>query len=375
MGGTLKVDATGHYSFSGTAYGGYDGMDYDPKGEGGRVGWAELATRIIHDHITGNNANTSLLLGGVRLGGEGEIVEGVPLVNSLGQQIDQLYQGAVAQALKQAGGGCFAAGVMIARGDGHLTPIEAIRPGDLVAAYDGLGALTTRRVVTLSHNITDTWIELSNGLVVTPGHRFLTPSGAFASIADILNRGGKIVLADGAAARLTGREIRYSEATSALFEQAEGYAYDVEGGTAFAAEYKRGWKTYNFEVEDLHTYVAGGVRVHNTSPPFMVSSSGQTLTEQITLVYDQQSGRLIQEAVYLPSGYDGPIPTSTVAFNPAGYISESTGQELFRVVRDRYDPDTNTWSKVINYLPAPSGSGASSSSQPTATQGAFAQSQ
>jgi hypothetical protein len=28
---------------------------------------------------------------------------------------------------------------------------------------------------------------------------------------------------------------------------------------------REGWRTYNFEVEGLHTYVAGGVRVHNSS--------------------------------------------------------------------------------------------------------------
>jgi hypothetical protein len=34
-----------------------------------------------------------------------------------------------------------------------------------------------------------------------------------------------------------------------------------------APRIEQGWKTYNFEVEDLHTYVAGGVRVHNDSDP------------------------------------------------------------------------------------------------------------
>ena len=30
-------------------------------------------------------------------------------------------------------------------------------------------------------------------------------------------------------------------------------------------EWKKGWKTYNFEVEKYHTYIAGGIRVHNES--------------------------------------------------------------------------------------------------------------
>ncbi|WP_422376203.1 DUF4214 domain-containing protein [Roseibium sp.] len=50
-----------------------------------------------------------------------------------------------------------------------------------------------------------------------------------------------------------------------MFEQAEGYVYPENGNLAVKPVYKKGWKTYNFEVEDFHTYVAGGVRVHNDS--------------------------------------------------------------------------------------------------------------
>lgn len=35
------------------------------------------------------------------------------------------------------------------------------------------------------------------------------------------------------------------------------------GNVALQPVAQDGWQTYNFEVEDFHTYVAGGLRVHN----------------------------------------------------------------------------------------------------------------
>jgi hypothetical protein len=238
---------------------------------------------------------------------------------------------------------CFPAGTAILTDHGVERPVETIEEGDLVAAFNGMGSLVARRVVGLSQSVTDTWIELANGLVVTPGHRFLTPDGSFSSIGDILAVGGAIVLADGATAYVTGRYIHYSEATADLFEQAQGYAYDFEGSAALAPEFKRGWKTYNFEVEDLHTYVAGGVRVHNASPPYILSSTGQQLHELLTPVYDSHTGQWELMAAYRAPGWPTGDIIDTVAINPAGYASKASGEELFPVVVDRYNADTNTF--------------------------------
>lgn len=41
--------------------------------------------------------------------------------------------------------------------------------------------------------------------------------------------------------------------------------YGNSGGLALKPEVVRGWKTYNFTVEQYHTYIADGVRVHNDS--------------------------------------------------------------------------------------------------------------
>ncbi|MEP1575754.1 DUF4214 domain-containing protein, partial [Roseibium album] len=90
--------------------------------------------------------------------------------------------------------------------------------------------------------------------------------GGFKEIESLVSGGrGTIVLADGSEAEVTSERIVYSAATADMFEQAEGYVYPENGNLALKPVYKMGWKTYNFEVEDFHTYVAGGVRVHNDS--------------------------------------------------------------------------------------------------------------
>ena len=35
------------------------------------------------------------------------------------------------------------------------------------------------------------------------------------------------------------------------------------------------WTVHNFEVEEHHTYVAGGIRVHNTSGEFKIGADGK----------------------------------------------------------------------------------------------------
>nr|WP_188311850.1 hypothetical protein [Salinarimonas soli] len=117
----------------------------------------------------------------------------------------------------------------------------------------------------LFRNITTEWLVLSCGLTVTPGHRFLTEHGTFEAIESILARGGRIVDENGALVAVTAERVVYSEATRHLYEEAEEVAYATQGGAALSPEIRRGWRTYNFEVEGLHTYVAGGIRVHNDS--------------------------------------------------------------------------------------------------------------
>ena len=100
------------------------------------------------------------------------------------------------------------------------------------------------------------------------------------------------MLADGTIASVSGEYLHYSAETADMFEQAEGYVAQSVGNMALAQSavggsympragglvYKKGWKTYNFEVADYHTYVAGGVRVHNKSYNYGIQS-GDTLSQ------------------------------------------------------------------------------------------------
>ena len=169
---------------------------------------------------------------------------------------------------------CFPAGTEISIQNGTI-PIEHIRTGDKVLAYDesrefGRGALVPRKVAQLYRNVTDEWLILSNGLTVTPGHFFLAEDGSFRAIEYLLAEGAgtaRLIAEDGSVEKVSAERISYSEETAHLYEQGETVEYISTGGLALKPETKKGWVTYNFEVEELHTYVAGGVRVHNESGP------------------------------------------------------------------------------------------------------------
>jgi len=156
-----------------------------------------------------------------------------------------------------------------------------VQPGDIVLSFDpaaenGRGGLSPKRVVRTFTNITEEWLRLTwveNGeekeLVTTPGHHFLDRFGGFPQIEAMLADGSAtVILADGSEATVTAERIVYSAATAHLFEEAEGWVTPQVGNLALKPVWKKGWKTYNFEVEDFHTYVAGGVRVHNISEPY-----------------------------------------------------------------------------------------------------------
>jgi Ca2+-binding RTX toxin-like protein len=172
---------------------------------------------------------------------------------------------------------CFPARTPIATSLTSTTPIADLRVGDVVLAFDpavdcGRGALVPRRVTRLYRKQTDEWVKLAwleNGetkeLISTPGHHFLDSAGQFPTIADMIRKGSAtVVLASGELAQVTATRMVYSAATAHLFEQAQAHSV-MAGNTALKPHMLAGWQTYNFEVEDLHTYVAGGVRVHNDS--------------------------------------------------------------------------------------------------------------
>ena len=206
---------------------------------------------------------------------------------------------------------CFPAGTPITLPSGTTVPIETLLPQNSVAGFAEHGErlrngtclspvtslLRGGVVKRLYHNVTDEWVTLAisdpdsgevSYLTSTPGHVMLTPSGEYRQLGEMIDGAvvpiksaaikgvagaehyrplGRVelVLTDGRIAAAEAHSIKYSTATAHLFEQAEMLVTRTEHGLALEPEMRTGWKTYNFEVEEFHTYVAGGVRVHNTS--------------------------------------------------------------------------------------------------------------
>lgn len=178
---------------------------------------------------------------------------------------------------RAVGAKCFPHNTLIGLASGDYEFISNIVPGDEVLAFDpsvnnGVGALVPRRVKRVFRNTTTEWIKLSwseNGdtkeLVTTPGHHFLDQFGGFPSIETMIAGGSAtVVLASGELAKVMAKRIIYSTETAHMFEQARAVGM-VAGNAALQPVTIDAWHTYNFEVEELHTYIAGGVRVHNIS--------------------------------------------------------------------------------------------------------------
>lgn len=171
-------------------------------------------------------------------------------------------------------GKCFAAGTLIDIPGGQI-PIEKISIGDLVLSYDpkaegGLGGLMAQRVVRLFRNDTKEWYRLTwmekgvdQTMIVTPEHHILCPDGLFRPLRFLASgRLIDLVLKNGEIASATAEIIRFNERNCNDFEVSTN---DSSWGNLALKNDSESWKTYNFEVEKTHTYIANGVRVHNDS--------------------------------------------------------------------------------------------------------------
>jgi hypothetical protein len=157
---------------------------------------------------------------------------------------------------------CFVRGTAILMEGGAERAIDAIMPGDLVMAFDPSngpnGDLVPRRVARTFTNLTTELFILRaadgshdriSEVFVTPGHVFFRADGSFARIDDILNDDALLIWKDGSPLKITGERVVYSAETADCFEQASTIDYVVAGSAALSPQIKRGWRTYNFEVE------------------------------------------------------------------------------------------------------------------------------
>jgi len=230
---------------------------------------------------------------------------------------------------------CFTSDTPISMADGSSKPIEEIEIGDEVTAFEGLSELTRSRVTRLFRNTTRSLYYLSTDVYVTPGHHFLTPSGSFEPISSILEGDGKIVLADGSTQCISAELL--------FFEQRDSLS-DKHRARLQASETAAGWKTYNFEVEKLHTYVAAGMRVHNLSLLEYVPDGTDVKSYTIDddgehhLVYESADGRSIKSLRGVPEANPAPgTKPDTVLLELTTYFT-SNGASV-----------THRWSNFENY--------------------------
>src|SRR5262249_14292593 len=133
--------------------------------------------------------------------------------------------------------------------------------GDLVLAFDptsesGRGDLHAKRVTHVFERSSNQLVELNGSAGVTSGHLFLTADGTFKKLSEL----------------------------------SVGDALGSEHGRDVPIRSLRRMKearVYNFTVEDLHTYIAAGYRVHNDSAlQISVSDGGAT----VTIIDNQDDG-------------------------------------------------------------------------------------
>jgi Ca2+-binding RTX toxin-like protein len=93
---------------------------------------------------------------------------------------------------------------------------------------------------------------------------------------------------------------------------------------------KAGHKVYNFEVEGTHTYIADGIRVHNTSALSFLESN-ETLVD----IKRNSDGKIVEYTAILEDG-KGTVVVTVIASDPVG--NTETVEKVFEVNRNGSGP-------------------------------------
>ena len=157
------------------------------------------------------------------------------------EQIDEYSDGLWYDQSVLAEGFCFLPDTKILLADGALREIKLLKPGMEVASFDpssslGRGKLRSNKIARVFKKEVSSILRVGD-VGVTPGHHYLDSTGNFREIAAIL-------------------------------QDDEPELIDVSGDIYYpdgVTEELGNFEVYNFEVERDHTYIAGGLRVHNTS--------------------------------------------------------------------------------------------------------------
>ena len=173
----------------------------------------------------------------VRLNSIQEVKQATQVVNlTVARQHNFYAAGYLVHNKKFVGDLCFGPETPITLASGEQKRIDQIVPGDQVLAWNAeSGEHKTGKVVRTTSRQTDTYYKV-NGLRVTPEHPFYIEGKGWVAAKD-LQLGDK-------QRSITGKPV----------------------SIARHSEIKERLKVHNFEVQDWHTYFAGGVLVHNWCP-------------------------------------------------------------------------------------------------------------
>ena len=205
---------------------------------------------------------------------------------------------------------CFIAGTLVATKSG-LVPIEDIQPGDFVWATDEeTGETALKEVVQTFRNETEEWVHVKvNGeeITCTPMHPFYSPVKGWTSAVDL--RAGDILV------MLNGEYVVVEQVQHELLESPE--------------------TTYNFEVEDYHTYYVGekSVLVHNMCKG--------TNDDFLPLANNKEATQVAQKMGY--------SPTKEISNGQKVFVNKNAPKPLRYITRDADAHNGGVWKAAKSF--------------------------
>ncbi len=167
---------------------------------------------------------------------------------------------------------------------GGTEKIEEIREGDLVLAYDEeTGEQAYKPVVRLFRNESKDWVGVTvdgKETISTPGHKYYVPENeAERNFGEVLEHAGYAGLSE---KWVSAQNLKFGDKVL-LSDGTYGIIQTVKVETLSVPE-----TTYNFEVEDFHTYFVGeqSVCVHNADCNIS-EMKYEDLPEDVKYAYDQ----------------------------------------------------------------------------------------
>lgn len=231
-----------------------------------------LFATMLEGAITGAfiGAAAGAVIGGIAAavkGGSGEDVVNAMFDGFADGFLSGAISGAISSAISWANNpACFIAGTLVLAKEGKKAK-ENIVPGDEVLAYDeATGEMQYKKVARVFRNTTDKWCTVTvevNGktekITSTPGHKYYLPFNSENREKDLIpEHANYITLSDKwvSACKLNpGDKVLLFNKTYAIIKAVEVVCLSTPE------------VTYNFEVEDFHTYFVGNnpVCVHNAN--------------------------------------------------------------------------------------------------------------